>query len=276
MGGSDAVLVVDDNTALPKKGTHSVGVAHHQYAGALGRHASCQTLVSLTLAKGEVPVPVALRLFLPEEWIGDPARCAKAGVPEACRIPKPKTDMAPAEGDRLLAAAGVRFGCVLADAGYGISAAFRQGLDARGLSRAAGIPRIQKACGAGVGMVWPKAGTGRPRRTAIPAEGAVTAEDLLAGAEWQALSWRAGTKGPLVAEFAAMRVRVAAGPAVRMRAKANRHLPGGAEVWGWWASTGRRGSASATSPTSPRPARRSGLLPPRSRRGGWASRATSR
>src|SRR6516164_7166623 len=53
VGGSDAVLVIDD-TAIPKKGTHSVGVAP-QYASALGKTANCQTLVSLTLARGEVP-----------------------------------------------------------------------------------------------------------------------------------------------------------------------------------------------------------------------------
>ena len=44
VGGSDAVLVIDD-TAIPKKGTHSVGVAA-QYASALGKTANCQTLVS--------------------------------------------------------------------------------------------------------------------------------------------------------------------------------------------------------------------------------------
>ena len=64
VGGSDAVLVIDD-TAIPKKGTHSVGVAA-QYASALGKTANCQTLVSLTLARGEVPLMLALRLFLPQ------------------------------------------------------------------------------------------------------------------------------------------------------------------------------------------------------------------
>src|SRR6202007_946024 len=60
VGGSDAVLVIDD-TAVPKKGKHSVGVAS-QYASALGKNANCQTLVSLTLARDEVPLMVALRL----------------------------------------------------------------------------------------------------------------------------------------------------------------------------------------------------------------------
>jgi SRSO17 transposase len=54
IGGASAVLLVDD-TALPKKGSHSVGVAP-QHASALGKTANCQTLVSLTLARDEVPV----------------------------------------------------------------------------------------------------------------------------------------------------------------------------------------------------------------------------
>ncbi len=54
VGGPDAVLVVDD-TALPKQGKHSAGVAR-QCCGCLGKRANCQVLVSLTLARGEVPV----------------------------------------------------------------------------------------------------------------------------------------------------------------------------------------------------------------------------
>ena len=84
VGGPGAVLVIDD-TALPKQGTMSVGVAR-QYCGALGKRANCQALVSLTLARAEVPVPVALRLFLPQRWSGEPARCARAGVPEAATL----------------------------------------------------------------------------------------------------------------------------------------------------------------------------------------------
>ena len=54
-----------------------------QYAGALGKKTNCQTLVSLTLARDEVPIPVSLRLFLPDTWINAPERLQRAGVPEA-------------------------------------------------------------------------------------------------------------------------------------------------------------------------------------------------
>jgi len=141
VGGADAFLVIDDTT-LPKKGTHSVGVAA-QYASALGKTANCQTLVSLTLARGEVPVMVGLRLFLPESWTGDQARLERAGVPVEYRSARAKSEIALAELDRLTAA-GVRFATVLADAGYGMSAEFRQALSARGLVWAVGVPRRQK------------------------------------------------------------------------------------------------------------------------------------
>src|SRR5690349_10837266 len=118
VGGPEAALVIDD-TALPKKGRLSVGVAR-QYCGQLGKRANCQALVSLTLAEREVPVPVGLRLFLPQEWTDDPARCAAAGVPDEAVIARSKGAIALAEGDRLRAA-GVRVSTVPADAGYGAS-----------------------------------------------------------------------------------------------------------------------------------------------------------
>src|SRR3712207_4926538 len=81
VGGPDAVLVVDD-TALVKQGRRSVGVKR-QYCGQLGKRANCQALVSLTLARREVPVCVGLRLYLPEGWGGDAGRRAAAGVAQA-------------------------------------------------------------------------------------------------------------------------------------------------------------------------------------------------
>jgi len=227
VGGSDAVLVIDD-TAMPKKGDRSVGVAP-QYASSLGKTANCQTLVSLTLARGEVPVMVALRLFVPESWTSNPARLKRAGVPAEHRAARTKPAIALAEIDRVIAA-GVRFGCVLADAGYGLSAPFRQGLTTRGLAWAVGIPRHQKVYPVGVKLIWPVAGRVRPRKRHIPDVLSTAAEDMLANAKWQNVSWRNGTKGRLKARFAAVRVRIADGPPQRIKDKGQQHLPG-EEAW---------------------------------------------
>jgi len=188
VGGGAAHLVVDD-TALPKKGTLSVGVAR-QYCGQLGKRANCQSLVSLCLAQGEVPVPVGLRLFLPEEWTGDAGRCARAGVPEAAMTPASKGEIALSELDRVRAT-GLRFGCVLADAGYGASAAFRHGLDARGLSWAFGVPKNQEVYGIDVRLVPPQ---GRARKP-VPSEEPRAAEDFPgrpAMAAHNAAAWHQG------------------------------------------------------------------------------------
>src|SRR5246127_1627220 len=228
VGGSDAVLVVDD-TAVPKKGKHSVGVAA-QYASALGKNANCQVLVSLTLARGEVPVMVALRLFLPENWTSDPVRLRRTGVPIEYRVARTKPEIALAEIDRMISA-GVCFGCVLAGAGYGMSAPFRQGLTARKLAWAVGIPRHLKVYPVGVQLIWPVTKVrGRPRRRHVPDILSIAAEDMLASAKWKTVSWRSGTKGRLKARFAAVRVRIADGPPQRVWNKGQQHLPGD-EAW---------------------------------------------
>lgn len=227
VGGQDALLVLDD-TALPKKGRHSAGVAA-QYASALGKTANCQTLVSTTLARGEVPVMAGLRLFLPESWTSDPARMARVQVPPERQAFRSKPEIAIEEVDRLRAA-GVRFGCVLADAGYGLSAPFRHALSERGLRWAVGIPRHQKVYSANVALIFPVAGRGRPRQRHIPDSKSIAAEDMLAATAWRTVTWRRGTKGPLSARFAALRVRVADGPTQRIRDMGNQHMPGD-EAW---------------------------------------------
>src|SRR4051794_5864277 len=135
------------------------------------------------------------------------------------------------ELDRLREA-GVRFGAVLADAGYGTSAAFH-GLDARGLTWAVGIARNQKVYGTDVQLVAP---TGRARKP-VPDQEPRPAADVLASLPWRRVTWRQGTKGALTARFAALRVRVGDGPVWGN----NRHLPG-AEVWlvGEWRASGER------------------------------------
>ncbi|MFG1377784.1 IS701 family transposase [Xanthobacter autotrophicus ATCC 700551] len=238
VGGQSAFLIIDD-TALPKKGKHSVGVAP-QYATTLGKNANCQTLVSTTLAQDEVPVMVGLRLFLPESWTSDPDRMIRARVPDARQSYKTKLEIALEEIDRIRTA-GVRFGCVLADAGYGLSAAFRQGLSARGLIWAVGVGGRQKVYPAGVALTFPMARRGRPRKNPVPDVTSLSAEKTLASTPWRTLSWRRGTKGLLKARFAAVRIRVADGPPQRIGDMGQQHLPG-EEAWliGEHRSTGER------------------------------------
>jgi SRSO17 transposase len=216
VGGTDAVLVVDD-TALVKQGRRSVGVKR-QYCGQLGKRANCQALVSLTLARAEVPVCVGMRLFVPEDWCADAGRRAAAGVPEAITY-RPKWRIALDEIDRVLAS-GARFGCVLADAEYGKAAEFRAGLGERQLAFAVGILPTQKVYPADVTLSHPaRKATGRPRKHPIPSATSVSVAELLEGrqAAFRPISWRIGTKGPLRAEFAALRVRVADGRVVGER-----------------------------------------------------------
>lgn len=227
VGGDKAWLIIDD-TALPKKGKASVGVAP-QYATVLGKNANCQTLVSATLASGEVPVMLGLRLYLPESWTSDTARMERAGVPKDFQAYRTKPDIAIEEIDRVIAA-GVRFGCVLADAGYGLSAPFRQALSVRGLRWAVGIPRHQKVYPADVQLIFPVAGRGRPRVRHVPDVKSRAAHAMLEDAKWRLVSWRRGTKGRLTARFAAMRVRIADGAPQRIGAAGAQHMPG-EEAW---------------------------------------------
>src|ERR1035437_135345 len=69
-----------DDTGFPKQGRPSVGVAR-QYCGQLGKQDNCQVAVSLSVANHHASLPVAYRLYLPEEWAADSERRRKTGVP---------------------------------------------------------------------------------------------------------------------------------------------------------------------------------------------------
>ena len=226
--GDQAGFLVIDDTALPKKGQHSVGVAP-QYASSLGKTSNCQSLVSVTLASREVPVMVGLRLFLPESWTEDAERMTRARIPLNQQKALTKPEIAIEEIDRVIAS-GVRFGCVLADAGYGSSGSFRQALSERGLLWAVGISRRQNVYPADIGLVFPVAAKGRRRQYHMPDRPPVSAEAMLFEEKWRKISWRRGTKGRLTCLFAARRVRIAEGHKHRMLDNRMQCMPGD-EVW---------------------------------------------
>lgn len=151
-----------------------------------------------------------------------------------------QAEIALEEIDRVMSI-GMRFGVVLSDAGYGLSAAFRQDLSARGLVWAVGIPKQKKVYPHDVALIFPVSSRGRPRQHPIPDILSMAAETILSDTRWRKVSWRRGTKGRLSARFAASRVRIADGPPQRILDKGQQHMPG-EEAWlvGEWRSSGER------------------------------------
>jgi SRSO17 transposase len=78
--GPVVVWIVDD-TGFPKKGKHSAGVAR-PYCGPLGKQENCRVAVSLPVAAWHSSLPIAYRLYLPQEWTEDTERQQTAEVPE--------------------------------------------------------------------------------------------------------------------------------------------------------------------------------------------------
>jgi SRSO17 transposase len=126
-----------DDTSWPKQGRHSVGV-HRQYCGALGKQANCQVAVSVHYHSPNGHYPVALRLFLPPSWTRSKSRLEKAGVPKPYRRFRSKIHIALELLDQVRDE-GLPGPVVVADAGYGASEDFRQGVADRGLFYLAGV-----------------------------------------------------------------------------------------------------------------------------------------
>ena len=204
--------VVDD-TGFPKQGSASVGVAR-QYCGQLGKQENCQVAVSLSVANDPASLPIAYQLYLPETWAEDPARRAKAGVPEAITL-ETKTAIALAQ-IRQARADGVPTGVVLGDAAYGNQTDFRVGVNDLALSYVLGVQSSTTAWPPGTAPLPPPAYAGRGRPPSLlrrsPEHQPVSVKDLarrLPARSWRTVSWREGSQAPLASRFAALRVRPA-------------------------------------------------------------------
>jgi SRSO17 transposase len=211
-GGPIRGWMIDD-TGIPKKGTHSVGVAR-QYCGQLGKQDNCQVAVTLSLAADHASLPIAHRLYLPQPWAEDPARRAAGGVPNDVTFQtKPQIALAQITA---AVAAGVPQAPVLADAGYGVDTAFRDGITALGLTYVVGIQSHTSLWPPGMEPLPPKPWTGRGRPPSLVRRDAehapMTAKALAASLPkraWRRVTWREGSNTMLVGRFAAVRVRPA-------------------------------------------------------------------
>lgn len=202
-----------DDSGLPKKGKHSVGVAN-QYCGVLGKNHNCQVAVTLSIANESGSLPVGHRLYLPEAWASDPERRRKVGVPAEVTF-KRKWEIALDLVDELLAEkTDAPQGSLLADAGYGDSFDFRQGLTERGLKYVVGVPKTITVWPPGQGPLPPPpySGRGQPPKNLRrdpdrqPVSGLALARSLAPEA-WKTTTWREGSDGLMVSRFAAVRIR---------------------------------------------------------------------
>lgn len=188
-----------DETGMPKKGKHSVGVGR-QYCGELGKVENCQVMVSLSVANDAACLPIAARLYLQQAWADDEDRRAKVGVPlDVAFQSKPAIAL---DQIRAAHAAGIPPGVVLADEVYGSTASFRQGVVALGLDYAVAIrsttevlpPRDRRRA-----RLW----TGQGEAQTVRALAA-----RLPRSAWRWISWREGSGPELTGRFAMTRVRV--------------------------------------------------------------------
>ena len=202
-----------DDTGFPKKGRHSVGVTR-QYCGQLGKQDNCQVAVTLSLANRDASLPVAYRLYLPEDWAKDQELRRRTKIPEEIAFQtKPEIAL---EQIKTARAAGLPEGVVLMDAGYGNDTELRAAITALGISYVAGIT--------GTTTVWPpgsaplppqtRSGRGRPqtRLQRDPEHQPISAKALalsLPKEAWQTVAWREGSAERLSSRFARQRVRPA-------------------------------------------------------------------
>ena len=235
-----------DDTAFPKKGHHSVGVAR-QYCGQLGKQENCQVAVSLSVATHQASLPVAYRLYLPQSWADDRVRRSTAGIPEDIGFhTKPEIAL---QQMRQAHADGLPTAVALMDPAYGNNAALRAGISELGQPYVAGILPTTAVWRPGEAALSPPAwsGRGRPaerlRRddTHRPVSVKALAVELAADV-WQPITWRDGSNAPLTSRFARLRVRPAHDDTKRNEPTAEQWLliewpDGASEPDHYWLST---------------------------------------
>jgi SRSO17 transposase len=209
-GRADSALLLDESSFV-KHGDCSVGVAR-QWCGRLGKVDNCQVAVFAVLTDGARHVPVDMRLYLPQRWIDDPARCDRAEIPMEARTMRAKTALA-LEMVRTARARGMRFGWVGVDGGYGKEPAFLRALDEMGETFVADVHCDQRVWTEppGLHVPPPKSTRGRSPSQQQAAVDGITVEKLVAGFgahDWTRCTLRESTRGPLRVDIAHRRVWV--------------------------------------------------------------------
>ena len=196
-----------DSSGFHKKGRESVGV-QRQYCGRLGKKENCQVGVFLV---GVTPAGNALldhQLYLPKVWAKDKKRRKKVHVPKEIRF-QTEPKIAVSLLDRTQATGVVRFTWVTADETYGRNGKFLDDLEARSQRYLVEVPVNTTVWTVDPATEMPSY-QGRGRRPNLPRRAGVLSVKAVAATlppeAWHAYQLREGACGPLVFEFAAVRV----------------------------------------------------------------------
>ena len=201
-----AVLIIDES-AFAKKGTHSVGV-RRQHNGRLGKVDNCQVGVFLAYATPAGTVLADHRLYLPKDWADDPDRRKETRVPEDVQF-RTKPELAGDLVEAVRANGLLPYDWIVADELYGSNGDLKARLEDRGERYLMEVPVST--------TVWtkdpateipPSVSQGQPpsrlRRDSVCSVRDVAAS--LPESAWQTLQLREGAQGPVMFEFAAVRV----------------------------------------------------------------------
>lgn len=191
-------MLLIDESGFSKKGTKSAGV-ERQYNGRLGKVDNCQVGVFSALSAGNRGVLTGARLYLPESWVKAPERCKAAGIPEAERVFRTKSELA-WELVEEAAGNGIEFDWVGMDAGYGRDQGLLLKICGMGKRFVADVPVDQ--------LVWTSEPKTPKRPSDLPASGAESVEALYRrpGVRTRNFVLREGENGKVKVRFWAMRV----------------------------------------------------------------------
>lgn len=212
LGEEDGVMLIDESSVV-KQGRESVGVAA-QYCGSVGKIANGQVGVYLGYASRKGYSLIEGQLFMPDKWFEK----EHAERRKACGVPEDLTfKTKPEIGLELLESAEKRgrlcFSWVAADALYGSAPAFRDGVAAIGKWYFTAIKEDTPIwCRPPKAHLPPWKGHGRHPshlRLSDPRKHPLQVKQLvkkISKADWHRAVIKEGSKGPIVCEFAFLRV----------------------------------------------------------------------
>jgi len=206
-------VVIIDGSGFPKQGHDSAGVAH-QYCGALGKLANCQEGVFAVYVSPGGAAFLDMRLYVPEDWFDAAyrARWKKCGIPADLSF-RTEPELALDMLRELVTRDRVPFEWVAFDEHLGESPSLLDEIEALGKWYLAEVPCNTRVWSHTPHIEPPGPSLlGRPRTRPRLAKNAPRARELrdiaasLPKSAWTRYTFKEGSKGAMVAEFAFLRV----------------------------------------------------------------------